>query len=48
VSDLGGPVAADPGVTKEEIVKPDGRYLISYTFADAPQQDAPQAEPDLP
>lgn len=24
---------AEPGMTKDEIVLPDGRYLIYYTFA---------------
>lgn len=34
--------SADPGMVKEEIIKPDGRYLIYYTWPDA----APDKEHD--
>jgi hypothetical protein len=43
VSDEGGPIPADPGVIKETIVKPDGRYLIYYTFADGASDADPSA-----
>jgi hypothetical protein len=34
----------DPGVVKEEITLPDGRYLIYYTFADEPIGDGRSAD----
>ena len=33
--------SAEPGLTKDEIVLPDGRYLIFYAFAD---DEAPEDE----
>jgi hypothetical protein len=33
---------AEPGLIKDEITLPDGRYLIYYTFDDAPDSEDPR------
>jgi hypothetical protein len=36
-------VPDEPGMFKEEITLPDGRYLIYYTFVDDDEQEAGRA-----
>ena len=36
----------EPGMTKETITKPDGRYLIYYTFPGDESPDQPARHPE--